>query len=220
MDRSVTRVGRCGKRPKWKKVEVTGTQSGGFSANQSKLWRRARTLNKGCQLHYLILNCTAPRELGCHPYLSKDVPDFAEMSISSYYLPISCTCRALLHDWYSFANTSGNKTWNSLLYEAWFCYLFCISWYQKIDFLIWKVLYVDIKTKRRRSDPVLWQKPLHKQKCQKGKVTTQTTPQKSSIKQRLRTDLGRSVGVCNYSHPTGVVNLVHGLFFPLPATAV
>ena len=35
-----------------------------------------------------------------------------------------------------------------------------------------------IKTKRRRSDPVLWQKPLHQQKCQKGKVTTQTTPQK------------------------------------------
>ena len=34
------------------------------------------------------------------------------------------------------------------------------------------------KTKRRRSDPVLWQKPLHQQKCQKGKVTTQTTPQK------------------------------------------
>ena len=29
----------------------------------------------------------------------------------------------------------------------------------------------------------------------KGKVTTQTTPQKSSIKQQLRTDLGRSVGV-------------------------
>ena len=27
------------------------------------------------------------------------------------------------------------------------------------------------------------------------KVTTQTTPQKSSIKQQLRTDLGRSVGV-------------------------
>ena len=51
------------------------------------------------------------------------------------------------------------------------------------------------KTKRRRSDPVLWQKPLHQQKYQKGKVTTQTTPQKSSIKQQLRTDLGRSVGV-------------------------
>ena len=29
----------------------------------------------------------------------------------------------------------------------------------------------------------------------KWQVTTQTTPQKSSIKQRLRTDLGRSVGV-------------------------
>ena len=51
------------------------------------------------------------------------------------------------------------------------------------------------KRKRKRSDSVLWQKPLHQQKCQKGKVTTQTTPQKSSIKQRLRTDLGRSVGV-------------------------
>ena len=45
------------------------------------------------------------------------------------------------------------------------------------------------KRKRKRSDSVLWQKPLHQQKCQKGKVTTQTTPQKSSIKQRLRTDL-------------------------------
>ena len=37
------------------------------------------------------------------------------------------------------------------------------------------------KTKRRRSDPVLWQKPLYQQKCQRGKVATQTTPQKSSI---------------------------------------
>ena len=51
------------------------------------------------------------------------------------------------------------------------------------------------KRKRKRSDSVLWQKPLHQQKVQKGKVTTQTTPQKSSIEQRLRTDLGRSVGV-------------------------
>ena len=49
------------------------------------------------------------------------------------------------------------------------------------------------ETKRRRSDPVLWQKPLYQQKCQRGKVATQTTPQKSSIKQQLRTDLGRSV---------------------------
>ena len=51
-----------------------------------------------------------------------------------------------------------------------------------------------LKTKRR-SDSVLWQKPLYQQKCQKGKVKTRTTQQKSSIKQRLRTDLGRSVGV-------------------------
>ena len=76
-----------------------------------------------------------------------------------------------------------------------------------------------ISTKRRRSCPVLWQKPLHQQKCQKGKVTTQTTPQKSSIQQQLRTDL-RTVSWSNYSHPTGVVNLVYGPTFPLPATAV
>ena len=40
---------------------------------------------------------------------------------------------------------------------------------------------ISIQTKRRRSDPVLWQKPLHQQKCQKGKVTTQTPPQKSYV---------------------------------------
>ena len=51
------------------------------------------------------------------------------------------------------------------------------------------------KGKRKRSDSVLWQKPLHQHKCQKGKSTTQTTPQKSSVTQRLRTDWGRSVGV-------------------------
>ena len=57
------------------------------------------------------------------------------------------------------------------------------------------VVSTSFMTKRRRSDPVLWQKPLHQQKCQMGKVTTQTTLQKSLIKQQLRTDLGRSVGV-------------------------
>ena len=52
-----------------------------------------------------------------------------------------------------------------------------------------------IVTKKKRSDSVLWQKPLLQQKCQNGKVTTQTTPQKSSITQRFRADSGRSVGV-------------------------
>ena len=72
---------------------------------------------------------------------------------------------------------------------------------KKITFIkkwLWNVKEISqhfCKRKRKRSDSVLSQKPLHQQKCQKGKVTTQTTPQKSSIKQRLRTDLGRSVGV-------------------------
>ena len=45
------------------------------------------------------------------------------------------------------------------------------------------------------------------------------TPPKTSITQRLRTDLGRSVGVT--SNPTGVVKPVYGIpTFPLTAKAV
>ena len=74
------------------------------------------------------------------------------------------------------------------------------------------------KRKRKRSDPVLWQNPLYQQKIRKPKDNTQTPP-KTSITQRLRTDLGRSVGVT--SHPTGVVKPVYGYpTFPLTATAV
>ena len=52
-----------------------------------------------------------------------------------------------------------------------------------------------LETKRRISDQVIWQKPLHQQKCQKGKWQHKQHHKKSSIKQRLWTDLGRSVGV-------------------------
>ena len=89
-------------------------------------------------------------------------------------------------------------------------------------FTHWTIRCIDasrkVKTKRRRSDSVLWQKLLHPRKCQKGKVKTQTTPQKSLIKQRLRTDLGRSVGVTiatqlvgknkNKEHDTVVILIV------------
>ena len=80
---------------------------------------------------------------------------------------------------------------------------FCVSLYfyaRKIKFEcrqfppLFAGVMLLFKRKRKRSDSVLWQKPLHQQKCQKGKVTTQTR-HKKSIKQRLRTDLGRSVGV-------------------------
>ena len=53
----------------------------------------------------------------------------------------------------------------------------------------------------------------------KGKVTTQTTPQKSSIKQRLRTDLGRSVGVTTATQLVWLTWFT-GQTFPLPATTV
>ena len=54
--------------------------------------------------------------------------------------------------------------------------------------------YVTCNRKRKRSDSVLWQKLLHRRKTQKA-TWQHKTPPKTSITQRLRTDLGRSVGV-------------------------
>ena len=51
----------------------------------------------------------------------------------------------------------------------------------------------------------------------KGPSDNTNNATKSSIKQQLRTDLGRSVGVTTAN---GVVNLVYGPTFPLPAKAV
>ena len=60
--------------------------------------------------------------------------------------------------------------------------------------------------------------PYTKTEIRKPKDNTQTPP-KTSITQRLRTDLGRSVGVT--SHPTGVIKPVYGYpTFPLTATSV
>ena len=57
------------------------------------------------------------------------------------------------------------------------------------------LLMLQLLRKRRRSDPVLWQNPLYQQKkIRKPKSNTQTPPN-TSITQRLRTDLGRSVWV-------------------------
>ena len=46
-----------------------------------------------------------------------------------------------------------------------------------------------------RSDSVQWQKPLHRQKNPKNKRDNTKTQPNTSITQRLRTDLGRSVAV-------------------------
>ena len=72
---------------------------------------------------------------------------------------------------------------------------FVIGLGQISSFLSFYDVQAERKRKRKRSDSVLWHKRLHQQKYQKGKVTSQTTTQKSSIRQRLRTDSGRSVGV-------------------------
>ena len=48
----------------------------------------------------------------------------------------------------------------------------------------------------------------------KGQVTTQTTPQKSSIKQRLRTDLGRKI-IYLHSWQMGVHRFSDGILSTL-----
>ena len=76
---------------------------------------------------------------------------------------------------------------------------------------------IDLK-KKRRSDSVLWQNPLYQQKIRKPKDNTETPP-KTSITQRLQTDLGRSVWVT--SPPTCVVKPIYGYpTFPLAAKAI
>ena len=102
---------------------------------------------------------------------------------------------------------------------SWYQEIVNISWYQEIKFLISRNPFLDIKRKRKRSDSDLWQTPLHQQKFQKGKVTTQTTPQKSSIIQRLWTELGRSVGVTTATKLVWLTWFTDQTF-PLPATAV
>ena len=92
-----------------------------------------------------------------------------------------------------------NKIWTIM--HICDCLWYCLSifpicvWHEYTNYNAHELVVYIHERKGKRSDSVLWQKPLHQQKCQKGTVTTQTTPQKSSITQRLRSDLGRSVGV-------------------------
>ena len=78
------------------------------------------------------------------------------------------------------------------------------------------LLLLSPKRKRKRSDSVLWQMPLHQQNYQKGKMTTQNNATKSSITQRLRTDLGRSVWVTTATKLVWLTWFT-GSTFPLPA---
>ena len=94
----------------------------------------------------------------------------------------------------------------------------CFPLYKSEHVCYWYT-YIYIWRKRKRSDSVLWQKPLHQQKCQKGKETTQTTLQKSTITQRLGTDLGRSAGVTTATQLVWLTWFM-GATFPLPVTAV
>ena len=57
---------------------------------------------------------------------------------------------------------------------------FLLGQFERLNYLLSQsaIMQLCSKRKRKRSDSVLWQKPLHQQKCQKGKITTQTMPQK------------------------------------------
>ena len=75
------------------------------------------------------------------------------------------------------------------------------------------------KEKKKEIWPSPMTKPPIPTENSKTKGQHTQTPPKTSITQRLRTDLGRSVGVT--SNPTGVVKPVYGIpTFPLTAKAV
>ena len=80
-------------------------------------------------------------------------------------------------------------------------------------------MYIHIKSKRKGSDSVLWQKPLHPQKNEKATWQHKNAARKfdyTTIADRLR-----AVGWSNDSHPTGVVKPVYGiLIYPLIVKAV
>ena len=93
-------------------------------------------------------------------------------------------------------------------FYEWFSFLYTWIGLVPISAVPWSLKLLKLRKythvvtrKRKRSDSVLWQKPLHQQKCPKGILTTQTTQQKSSIKERLRTDLGISNFLVLWHHP-------------------
>ena len=74
------------------------------------------------------------------------------------------------------------------------------------------------REKRKRSDSVLWQKPLYQQECRTGKLTTQKVTK--NFHYTAIVDWLRTVSWSNCSHPTGVVYQLTDQTFRLPATAV
>ena len=77
----------------------------------------------------------------------------------------------------------------------------------------------EIKRKRKRSDSVLWQKPLHRQKTPKSNLTTQNATK--NVDYRTIADRLRTVNWGNDSHPTGVVKPVNGIpTLPFTTTVV
>ena len=78
-------------------------------------------------------------------------------------------------------------------------FLFYFKFKEKAYFFKWCISQIlfsccVIRRKRKISDSVLWQKPLHPQKNKKQRDNKKNAT-KPSITQRLRTDLGRSVEV-------------------------
>ena len=65
--------------------------------------------------------------------------------------------------------------------------LLCATIFLQKNFACLHHTALQLKRKRRRSDSVLWQKPLYQQKIRKPMYNTKTPP-KTSITQRLRTN--------------------------------
>ena len=70
---------------------------------------------------------------------------------------------------------------------------------------------VQFKRKGKKSDSVLWQKPLHRHKNQKGNTTTKKRHQKLRLHNDCRPTFKKTVSRGNHSHSTGLVKPVYGI---------
>ena len=119
-----------------------------------------------------------PTMLWCHVYLSKCLSSQNATSVNAITLEILCLA---LH----VSNIRPLRKWQVVI--AFLCYY------------ITAFIFYTKRKKRKRSESVLWQKPLRPQLTLKSKVSTRKRYHKLSF----RTKLGRSVGV------TTVIQLVY-----------
>ena len=103
-----------------------------------------------------------------------------------------------------------------LLVPQWRC-ISSFVFYIEVRLRNWNDQQIDKNRKRKRSDSVLWQKPLHPHKIPKSNIITH----KQNATKNFDYTTIVAVSWSNDSHPTGVIKPVYGIpTFQLTAKSV